>query len=131
MIISRIQNFIASKLSAVPKINHRDFKPRNFQPDAYDITKIYHLNKWLIENSPKEKEEFHERSQALDREAYHNNFKTFQRRYFIFFLAAIYYYNFYFEDHQENRDFERIVDKQREEQPFIDLMQGGYEFGEQ
>jgi hypothetical protein len=131
MIISKVRNFILNKVNAVPKINYKDFKPRNFQPDAYDITKVYHLNKWLLENTPKEKDEFMERSQALDREAFYHNNKLFERRFLIFILLAIYYYNFHFEEHQENRDFERLIDKKREEQPFIDLMQGGYEFGEQ
>lgn len=44
---------------------------------------------------------------------------------------VIYYYLFHFEEHTENRDFERLIDMKTEEQPFIDLMQGGFEFGEQ
>jgi hypothetical protein len=58
MIISRAMNFIGSKLTTMPRINYQDYKPKNFQPDAYDIGKIYHLNKWLMENSPKPKDEY-------------------------------------------------------------------------
>ncbi len=45
--------------------------------------------------------------------------------------GVIYYYIFHFDEMQENRDFARLVDMKREEQPYVDLMQGGYEFGEQ
>lgn len=56
MNISRGMNFLRNKLGSIPTLNYKDYKQRNFQPDLYDIGKIYHLNKWLMENSPKDKD---------------------------------------------------------------------------
>jgi len=58
MFVSKVFHKIASKLNYVQNIDYRDYKPKNFQPDAYDIGKIYHLNNWLLENSPKPKDMF-------------------------------------------------------------------------
>jgi hypothetical protein len=100
----------------MPMIDYKEYRPRNFQPDTYDIGKIYHLNKWLMENSPAEdKTIYKQRSELLDNEMNYNNFKIFQRRFFIFMAGVIYYYIFHFDEMQENRDFARLVDMKREE----------------
>ena len=78
MFISRIFNFVNTKVNKLPMIDYKDYKPKNFQPDTYDIGKIYHLNKWLMENSPvEEKSIYKERSEWLDKEMNYNNFKIF------------------------------------------------------
>ncbi len=68
-----------------------------------------------MENSPKNKEEFREKHEILHMELYHANFEIYTKRFFIFMIFMIYYYNFWFKKNRENRDFERLVDMKREE----------------
>ena len=54
MIISRIGNCISKMVNNVPRIDYKEYLPKNFQPTAHEIGKIYHLNNWILENSPKD-----------------------------------------------------------------------------